>query len=162
MRLDRALHHRPNEFAAIVLESDQPFSLAPVAHKLEGSVRLRILREQPGALPIDASWLRDLPAAERTAVFDAVGRSWRDAEGLVPAERFGALAGARGRGRGEPDRGPANHGAPAADAGDVRRVPAVAEDARDRRPVSHPSGRGMARLGLGDRADEPALSARPG
>ena len=60
LRPARALFHRPKEFATIVLESDgsQPFSLLPVAHKLEASIRLRILREQPSALPLQANWLR--------------------------------------------------------------------------------------------------------
>ncbi len=63
----------------------------PVAHKLESSIRLRILREQPGALPISASWLRLLPAAERVAIYDEVSRSLRDAEGLIPSDVLAVL-----------------------------------------------------------------------
>ena len=93
LRPARALFHRPNEFAAIVLVSDgsQPLSLLPIAQKLEASIRLRILREQPNALPIQASWLRKLPAPERVRIFQEVGRSWRDSEGLIPLDILSLL-----------------------------------------------------------------------
>ncbi|MBS0262307.1 MAG: hypothetical protein JSS02_10185 [Planctomycetes bacterium] len=89
----QALFHRPNEFAAIILDSDgsQPFSLLPIAHRLEPTIRLRIMREQPNALPIEAHWLRRLPASERLTIFQEVGRSWRDAEGLIPLDTLALL-----------------------------------------------------------------------
>lgn len=89
----RALFHRPNEFATIVLESDgsRPFSLLPIAHKLEASIRLRILREQPNALPTQSIWLRKLRAPERAMIYQEVGRSWRDSEGLIPRDILSLL-----------------------------------------------------------------------
>ena len=91
LRLNRLQYQRPKELAAIVLDSEQSFSLVRVAHKLESSVRLRILREQPSALPVEVSWLRELSVAERVAIFDTVGRSWRDAEGLIPSNMLALL-----------------------------------------------------------------------
>jgi hypothetical protein len=91
LRLDRTLCRRPNELAAVVLESEQSFSVAPVAHKLDNSIRLRILREQPSALPLEANWLSELSAAERAAIYDGVGRSWRDKEGLIPSHVLALL-----------------------------------------------------------------------
>jgi hypothetical protein len=93
LRPARALFQRPNEFAEIVLESDgsQPFCLLPIAHKLEASIRLRVLREHPNALPVQSSWLQRLPAAERAAIFQEVGRSWRDSEGLIPLDTLSLM-----------------------------------------------------------------------
>lgn len=93
LRPERALFHRPNEFAAIVLEAgdSQTFSLLSIAKKLEASIRLRILREHPNALPIQASWLCKLPAPERVMIFQEVGRSWRDSDGLIPSDMLSLL-----------------------------------------------------------------------
>jgi hypothetical protein len=52
---------------------------------------MRILREQPSALPIQASWFRKLPTSERALIFQEVGRSWRDADGLIPSNMLGLL-----------------------------------------------------------------------
>jgi hypothetical protein len=93
LQLTRAMYHQPNELAAVVLESDSfaPFTLATVAHKLESSLLKRILQEQPALLPIEASWFRKLPASERAGIFHEVGRSWRDAEGLIPSDVLALL-----------------------------------------------------------------------
>ncbi|HVV99529.1 MAG TPA: hypothetical protein VHB77_04275, partial [Planctomycetaceae bacterium] len=88
----RELYSRANELAAIMLESDgAAISLTPVGQRLENSLRLRLLREQPGALPIEANWFRRIPATERGEIFQEVGRSWRDPEGLIPADILGLL-----------------------------------------------------------------------
>ncbi len=89
----RALSLRPNEFAEIVLERDgaPPFSVLPIAHKLEASIRLRILRDQPNALPVQANWLRKLPAPVRATIFHEVGRSWRDSEGFISEDILSLL-----------------------------------------------------------------------
>ncbi|HVV99580.1 MAG TPA: hypothetical protein VHB77_04535, partial [Planctomycetaceae bacterium] len=72
----RELYSRANELAAIMLESDgAAVSLTPVGQRLENSLRLRLLREQPGALPIEANWFRRIPATERGEIFQEVGRS---------------------------------------------------------------------------------------
>jgi hypothetical protein len=87
------LDRRPEQLAAIVLESEgvAPFSLASVAHKLPIKVLKRVLCEQPAALPPVATWFRKLASADRAGIFHEVGRSWRDAEGLLPAEVLALL-----------------------------------------------------------------------
>jgi hypothetical protein len=88
LQVTHTLFQRPNELAAIVLESEgsTPFSLAPVARKIESSVLKKILQERPAALPFQTNWFRKIPASERATIFQEVGRSWRDAEGLLPCD----------------------------------------------------------------------------
>ena len=58
--------YRPNELAAISLDfADLQYFSWCTSRKLESSVRMRVLREQPAALPIQACWFRRLPASER-------------------------------------------------------------------------------------------------
>lgn len=86
------LARRPNELAKLILETEaEPFSLLPVARKIEPTLRLRVLRERPAALPFHTDWFRRIPNEERASIFEAVGRSWRDAEALLPTALLALL-----------------------------------------------------------------------
>lgn len=89
----RALRQCPDEFATILLETDdpQPLDLLPVAHRLDPTLRLRILREQPAALPVQADWLRRLSVADRQVIFRIFGNSWRNREGFIPVDLLACL-----------------------------------------------------------------------
>ena len=93
LQVRMAAYHRPTELTQVVLETNQStmFSLIPIARKIDTQLLLRILCEQPAALPVQANWFRKLPPLERGRIFDVVGRSWRDAEGFVPADLLALL-----------------------------------------------------------------------
>ena len=93
LQVREAMRRRPKELTEIALKANDsaPFSLAPAVGKIATALLLRVLRERPDALPLQASWLRKLVPFERTQIFNEVGRSWRDAEGLLPVDVLALL-----------------------------------------------------------------------
>lgn len=88
LRVTEALYRRPHELAEIVLETEEsaPFSLAPVAHRLDQELRLKIRTERPYALPFDVQWFRRIPSPERSEIYQEANRAWRDGDGLLSCD----------------------------------------------------------------------------
>ncbi len=88
--LEPLYRRRPAEVANLLLGSEDTvgLDLTPVAHRLDDARLLALLERRPGGR---IGWFRRLPVARRRAVFAAMGRSWRDAEGRLILELARAL-----------------------------------------------------------------------
>ena len=91
--VSRVISLRPTELAEVAVEAGQstPFPLDNLAPRVETPLLIQLLRTYPGALPFSRHWFRKLAARERGLVFDEVGPSWRDTDGLPPAEALALL-----------------------------------------------------------------------
>lgn len=86
---------RPAGVADLLLGSDDEvrLDLSRAAHRLDDTRMLALLTRRPGVLADRHRWFRRLDPGRRRAVFDAVGRSWRDAEGCLDPELVALLPG---------------------------------------------------------------------
>jgi len=91
--VSRVISLRPAELAQVAVEAGQstPFPLESLPHRISTPLLIQLLRTYPEALPFSRHWFRKLPSRERGLIFDEVGQSWRDADGLPPADALALL-----------------------------------------------------------------------
>lgn len=91
--LHSLVRRRPSEVADLVLAGDAVTSvyLAPRVGRLADDQIMALQRRHPSVLGPATGWLGRLSAARRGALYARTGLTWRDAEGVVPAEVVGLL-----------------------------------------------------------------------